>query len=72
MWIARRNWTEKRRGRSGLAAGTTLLVALAGAPASAAGAATFQAGACPDRPEPIPALKTARCGVLVAGDTRQS
>src|SRR5262245_3472897 len=60
----------RRGGRSVLAAGAALLVALAGAPASAAGAATFETGACPDRPEPIPALKTARCGVLVGPETR--
>src|SRR5262245_50566750 len=67
MWASRRNSAEKRRARPRLAASAALFVALANAPASAA---TFEAGACPDRPEPIPALKTARCGVLVVPETR--
>jgi pimeloyl-ACP methyl ester carboxylesterase len=61
----------RRGGRSRLwATGAALLIVLAGAPVIAAGAATFETGACPDKPEPIPALKSARCGVLVVPENR--
>ncbi|MEU8513902.1 alpha/beta fold hydrolase [Kitasatospora sp. NPDC048722] len=70
---------------AGAAVGGAVLVGLLGAPAQAsppgavaalgtlartAGSAAFTPGACPRTPEPIPALRNARCGTLTVPENR--
>jgi pimeloyl-ACP methyl ester carboxylesterase len=41
-------------------------------PAEAGSTARFEPGTCPNTPEPIPALQTARCGYLVVPESRST